>query len=122
MDIDKLTLGEAKKKMEEYKELARALNKETHSEDAQLWEVGKPYFIRTVTMHLMGVVKKVTDKEILLGEASWIADNGRFSDFIAGKYDTNLEVEPFGDQDVIVNRNSLIDAVQWKHKLLTEQK
>lgn len=76
------------------------------------WEIGQRYFIRTVTMHLHGLLVDVTDKELVLMEAAWIADSGRFWNFITGKSPPN-EVEPFQpDKPVIVGRGSLIDAQQ----------
>ena len=75
------------------------------------WEIGKPYLIRTVTMIQHGILVDVTDKELVLIKAAWIADTGRFSDFINGKIEPN-EVEPFPpNQPVIIGRGALIDAV-----------
>jgi len=83
------------------------------------WEIGKSYFIRTVTMHLIGKLKIVSDKEMVLTDASWIADSGRFHNALkSGSLD---EIEPFVD-DVIINRDSIIDATLWKHLLPNEQK
>ena len=77
-----------------------------------LWEKGKPYFIRTVTMALHGVLVAVTPLELGIIKAAWIADTGRFHDFVCGKIDPS-EIEPFPqDEMVIVGRGALIDAVQ----------
>jgi hypothetical protein len=74
------------------------------------WEIGKRYFIRTVTMHLHGRLIDVTQQELVLTEAAWIADSGRFSNFIRRLSKPN-EVEPFDPaQIVIVGRGALIDA------------
>lgn len=76
------------------------------------WEIGKPYLIRTVTMIQHGILVDVTPNELVLSEASWIADTGRFHDFITGKIEPN-EIEPFPqNQIVIIGRGSLIDACQ----------
>jgi hypothetical protein len=76
-----------------------------------VWSVGERYFIRTVTMALSGRVVEVTPQEIVLAEASWIADTGRFASFLAGAEPS--EIEPFPqDREVIVGRNSVIDAVR----------
>lgn len=83
------------------------------------WVIGKSYFIRTVTMHLIGKLILLNEKELVLSECSWIADSGRFHNALK---DGNLsEVEPFVD-DVIVNRTSIIDATEWRHALPREQK
>ena len=76
-----------------------------------VWSVGERYFIRTVTMALSGRVVEVTPQEIVLAETAWIADTGRFADFLGGE--EPKEIEPFPqDREVIVGRGSLIDAVQ----------
>ena len=59
-----------------------------------------------------GKVVKVTDQEIVLEDAAWIADTGRFSDAIK-KCEFN-EVEPFPDGKVIIGRGAIIDAVKIK--------
>lgn len=84
-----------------------------------MWHVGRKYFIRTVTMYLVGKLTKVTDKEMLLEDASWVADTGRFHDAL--KTGNFSEIEPFIN-DVIVNRNSVIDATEWRFDLPTKQK
>ena len=80
--------------------------------------VGKSFFIRTVTYHLVGKVEKIVGKFIILKDASWIADSGRFMSAI--KEGTLNEVEPVGQ--AFVNIESITDFFPWKHKLPTEQK
>ena len=88
-----------------------------------VWQVGENYFIRTVTMALCGKLIEVTDKELVLNKASWVADTGRFSDFLTnGTLSQSSEVEPFPDGDVIIGRGGIIDATIWKHELLVKQK
>jgi hypothetical protein len=80
--------------------------------------VGKNLFLRTVTYHLLGKVEKVIGNVLQLSSASWVADSGRFMQFIKdGSID---EVEPVGDW--FVNFQSVVDFGIWKHKLPTEQK
>ena len=76
------------------------------------WEIGKIYLIRTVTMIDTGRVVEVTDQEIVLEDAAWIADTGRFSDAL--KSVAFKEVEPFPDGRVVIGRGAVIDAVQIK--------
>lgn len=111
MDIDNLTVKEIKH--------IQSLLKS--GEASHPYKVGKNYFIRTVTHHLTGNLIKVTAKELVLINAAWIADDGRFMNALR---DGNLnEVEPFPDnQEVIVGRGSLIDAVEWIYSLPREQK
>lgn len=89
----------------------------------KFWVVGKNYFIRTVTHHLMGTLISFDDKELILKNASWIADDGRFHKFLIGEYTASLEVEPFPkDMLVCIGRNTIIDSVQWNLSLLREPK
>jgi len=107
MKIDELTIGEAK-------QLTSLFNQTntTQSQDDSHWEIGKIYLIRTVTMIDTGRLVGVTPQELILEDASWIADTGRFADAVA-KVEFK-EVEPFPDGKVIVGRGGLIDAVQIK--------
>jgi hypothetical protein len=76
------------------------------------WKIGAKYMIRTVTMNDHGVLVGVTDKELVLQKAAWIADSGRWWNFITGK-SKPVEVEPFNpDNLVIIGRGALIDATQ----------
>jgi hypothetical protein len=108
LDINDLTLGQIK-------ELVGHFNgKSDHP-----YQIGKAYFIRTVTMHHIGIIRKVLDNEIIMSDASWIADSGRFSDcLMTGELN---EVEPFPDE-VIVGRNAIIDATIWNHPLPRNKK
>jgi hypothetical protein len=75
------------------------------------WQINKVYFIRTVTYHLTGRVKWVGNMELVVTEAAWIADSGRFADAL--KNEEFDEVEPFPvGSEVIIGRQSVIDAVQ----------
>ena len=116
-DLNKLNINELKKELDI---LDKQKNKITKKE-VGVWIIGENYFIRTVTMAVLGKLKQVTNNEFVLSEASWIADTGRFSDFLKGKYSDDLEVEPFPNE-VIIGRNSLIDAVVWNNDLLRDKK
>jgi len=80
--------------------------------------VGKKWFIRTVTYHLTGEVEKIVGNFLVLKDASWIADSGRFMDAI--KNGKLKEVEPVGE--AMVNINSIVDMFPWKHSLPKDQK
>ena len=76
------------------------------------FEIGKSYFIRTVTYHVIGTVEKISGPFLVLSEASWIADSGRFSKSISeGELS---EVEYVGE--MIVNISAIADACRWNHK------
>jgi len=119
IDLNKLSFEELKTQIEN---LEKEKDKVRQKEGSP-WIIGENYFIRTVTMALCGRLVDVTDKEIILESASWVADTGRFTDFIVnGKLDDSSEVEPFPEGNVIVGRGALIDATIWKHDLLKKQK
>lgn len=76
------------------------------------------WFIRTVTFHLVGRVVRRAGGFLVLKDASWVADSGRFMQAI--KDGTLSEVEPVGD--AVVSVASIVDAFPWKHDLPKEQK
>ena len=110
MNLDDLTLGQLK----QLQSLSPAL-------DDHPYKVGSNYFIRTVTHHFTGKLIKVTKQELVLIDAAWIADDGRFHDAMTkGEFD---EIEPYvSGQEVIIGRGSIIDASTWNHALPKEQK
>jgi hypothetical protein len=67
------------------------------------------YCVRTVTMIITGRLISVFDNELVLEDAAWIADTGRFHKFL--ETGEASEVEPFTD-DAIVNRGSIIDVTK----------
>ena len=83
------------------------------------FEVGKNYLIRSVTMYYTGRLARITETDLLLEDAAWIADTGRFA--TALKTGVLNEVEPFADP-VIVPRGCIVDATLWSHPLPREQK
>ena len=79
--------------------------------------VGKSFFFRTVTYHLVGKVKKMVGSFLVLEDASWVADSGRFMNAI--KNGTLNEVEPVGI--AFVNLSSVVDFFEWRHALPKSQ-
>jgi len=102
MKLDELTIGEAK-------QLATLFGGQP---DNSAWDIGDIYLIRTVTMIDTGRLVGVTSQELILEDAAWIADTGRFADAL--KSAQFNEVEPFPDGKVIIGRGSVIDAVKIK--------
>ena len=80
--------------------------------------IGKKFFFRTVTYHLVGKVVKRIGMILELETASWVADSGRFMNTI--KEGVIKENEPVGV--AFINLNSVTDFFPWKHALPTEQK
>jgi hypothetical protein len=83
MDINELTLGQIK-------QLTQMVNQPV---DSNSFEVGKNVFIQTVTHYYTGRVAKVTSFDLILEDAAWIADTGRFSNAMEA-VDNLAEVEP----------------------------
>jgi hypothetical protein len=82
------------------------------------WIIGKNYHIRTVTHYWTGRLVAVTQQEIVLENAAWIADTGRFSDFFS---EGPSEVEPVHGP-VIIGRGAIVDAQSWTISLPRAQK
>ena len=93
-------------------------DEETIEVDSYEDMIGKQFFFRTVTYHLVGKVTKRIGHFLQLENASWIADSGRFMNAI--KEGTLSEVEPVGA--AFINIESVTDFFPWKHKLPKEQK
>ena len=78
------------------------------------YEIGANYFVRTVTHHYTGRLVEVYEHELVLVDAAWIADDGRWQQAIAtGALN---EVEPYPDgARCIIGRGSIVDAcaVAW---------
>lgn len=83
------------------------------------FEVGQKWLIRTVTFAVTGRVKAIKGKFLVLEDAAWIADTGRFGECIETG---SLEEVEAVTVDVVVNTDSIVDAYNWKHKLPRETK
>ena len=80
--------------------------------------IGKAYLIRTVTYHMLGRIEKVSGDFLVLADASWVADSGKFSTAIAtGELSENEYVG-----DAIVNLTAIVDAFPWGHNIKRETK
>jgi hypothetical protein len=113
MNIDNLTIGEVRA-------ISGLFQGATGAPVGHPYEIGKNYFMRTVTHHLTGKLIEVGPQELVLLDAAWIADDGRFSDAIkTGKF---AEVEPYPEGRLIVGRGSLIDAIVLPGDLPRSQK
>ena len=105
---------------EQYAKVEHLLNQEEEKQSVlkKLDDfIGKSFFFRTVTYHVLGKVTGRIGHILLLEEASWIPDTDRFMDFI--KNGSLNEVEPLGDWNV--NLDSVTDFGRWIHELPKEQ-
>jgi len=85
------------------------------------YEIGENYFIRTITHHYTGKLIEVYDNELVLTDAAWIADDGRFKDAVESG--TFSELEPFPDsRRVVIGRGSIVDACTVTFPLPRNQK
>jgi len=80
---------------------------------------GTAVLIRTVTMTLTGRVASLSPAWIVLDDAAWIADTGRFADALSKG--TLSEVEPFCDR-MWVSRGAIVDMTFWNFPLPRDQK
>lgn len=111
MDINDLTIKQAK-------ELAAMFTEKTSG--CHPYEVGKNYFIRTVTHYYTGRLEAVYEHELVISDAAWIADTGRYSDAL--KSGNFSEVEPYPEGKVVIGRGALLDACQLSTTLPRIQK
>jgi len=112
MNIEDMTV-------KQIREIKSLLDGEAVKTSSHPYRLG-PVFIRTVTHHYTGRLVEVTEHELVLEDAAWIADDGRFCQAI--KDGTLNEVEPYPDGRVVIGRGSIIDCCDWSHDLPREQK
>lgn len=82
-------------------------------------KLGNAVFIRTVTMYYTGRIVEILDKVLILTDAAWIADTGRFSQAL--EKGVLGEVEPYPNP-VAINRDHILDVTMWNHTLPRETK
>lgn len=109
MDINELTIGNLK-------ELKSLIGMQDSVQS--FFEVNKAYLIRTVTHYHIGMLTGISPQELRLENASWIPDTGRLQNTL--EKGVPEEVEMIGT--VIVSRGAIVDAMEWKHPLPSEQK
>ncbi|MHC4643893.1 MAG: hypothetical protein ACYTBJ_00225 [Planctomycetota bacterium] len=118
MNIDELTIGEVK-------HLASLLGSGglTSSVPQHDFEVGKSYFIRTVTHHYLGTVQKICELCIVMDACVWVPDDGRFHKLMQGCWDESSEREPYvRGTPVQVFFGAMLDASEWSHAIPAEVK
>lgn len=124
LDIQSLTISEAKALLPKCRELLELFGEKApavQSRGAQpfLLQAGEKVFIRTVTHYYTGCVVAVSNDEVLLKDAAWVAATGRWAQALTeGTLD---EVEPYPGK-VSVCRGAMVDVAQWMHDLPTEIK
>lgn len=86
--------------------------------EGSVWEVGKNYYIQTVTWAYTGTLITVTDKELILKQAALIGDTGSFHQAL--KSEEFADVEPFVN-DLVIGRYSIVSATQINHPQLNQK-
>jgi hypothetical protein len=84
------------------------------------FKIGNKYLLRTVSYFAVGEIYAIQGDFLVLCNASWVADTGRFSEAIANG--TLSEVEYLGKAAggairVYVNMGAIVDAFDWAHDL-----
>ena len=79
--------------------------------------IGQKVLIRTVVFHYIGRIAGVTDEEVRLEDASWLAESKRWSHTLATGEVNELEPYPDG---VTVRLASVVDYCPWDHDLPRE--
>jgi hypothetical protein len=74
----------------------------TNEPQHPFWQMGRKYFIRTVTHHHSGVLVHFTDTELILRSAGWTAND----------LPTPFEPMDFPESDILVARGNIVDAIQ----------
>ena len=114
MDIGKM-------KVDDVLAIARLINPQKVDTEHH-YEIGKNYFIRTVTWCYLGKLIAVHAQEFVLTNVSLIGDTGTFTKALA-EADSMDEIEVYPpDKRVTVGRGALIDAVEYDHDLPTVRK
>ena len=108
INIEDLTIGQAKELAAQF-----AGNK---SGPETPFEIGKPYFIRTVTYHATGLLVDIKGGFLILDKAAMIADSKRFFGFLTDWKSNNPEIEPFTSK-LFISVGAIIDATEWKQDL-----
>lgn len=79
-------------------------------------EVGKCYFIRTVTDYWVGRLAAIQGPfAFTLKESSWIPDTGRLSEFMKEGKAEGMAVEPVGEVTC-----QWLSYLPWPHPLFTK--
>lgn len=91
----------------------KALDVSKAGECESFIEVGKCYLFRCVTYHQVGRVRAINANEIILEDASWVANSGLFAPALkTGKLE---ETEYTGVTGV--KQAAIVDWFPWDHEL-----
>lgn len=82
------------------------------------FDVGTAYLFRTIGYHWLGKVASIRGKFLVLEDATWVADTGRYSESLSGKIAelSSSELEP-SPRPVVLNTDHITDAVSWPFQI-----
>lgn len=79
--------------------------------------VGNAVFIRAVTHYYTGRIVAIEPDRVLLGEAAWVADTGRWNKALTEGAASLAEVEPYPDGVCGVMRGAIVDYCNFPGEL-----
>ena len=72
-------------------------------------------FVMTATLYFIGTLVAVTEEELVLEDAAWVADTGRFNEFMGGKAPN--ELEPCHNP-IVISRGAIVCAMPRKNLII----
>lgn len=87
---------------------------------SSILQIGNKVFIRTVTGYYTGKIVEITPTEVVLEHGAWVAETGRFNEFLANGPGEKTEIEPYPEATkgmLSVNREHITDVSIWLHDL-----
>jgi len=98
-----------------------------NKEQSDVFEVGKQYFVRTVTYHAIGVCVEVRETRfnefVLLDKAMWVADSGVLTQALK----EGIHKQPSAELEVFpgilnINISAISDFVEYLPEIELKQK
>ena len=89
----------------------------TKTKMKRVLRIGNKVLVRTVSYFLIGEIVRIDQGFLMLSEASWVADTGRFHEALQNG--TLNEVEPVLTKDgcAEVSLGAIVDVFTWDHAL-----
>ena len=109
-NLDALTIGEAK-------QLVAMLGGQNTQSNCVTghWKIGENYLLLVAGTFYTGKLVAIDQHEIVLEDAAWVADTGRFAEALSSG--SIAEVEPCPKGEALLGRGALIAAFPWTHEL-----
>lgn len=85
------------------------------------YEVGTSIVIRTDAYHYIGTIAQSIVGWVMLEPAVWLADSGRWGEFLATGLTDRTEVEPY-PAECWIPTHRILDASTWNHPVPREAK